>query len=347
MKYLKLLLVLLIVVACEDEPITEANITRNYIETDSELYNLLDRVSDENDDNEAITCIEFDYPFAIFVFDENQEFIESVGLQNDQEFVLLLDELPDGHSISISYPITGTNASGEVVEINNNEELQEAIKNCMQTQILMECENHIARLNCVWNIENLSNTNTNYESSQFIFNSLGVGKFYHNGNIYFGTWTFLFINEELHLNIFVNDDTIGQDWNFDWKAEVDFENNITTLVNENGDEYKIFSECNLDCSSDEAFQVCETEEGSGTADFMLSNYIYCFGNVADINNANPVTYSFHETEDDAQNGTNPILENVYNNTANPQDLYVRIEDIETENLVVINYLTIEAVVCED
>ncbi len=111
--------------SCEDEPIGKLNINRDTIEVDSELYHLIARIATLTDD--PIDCIDFNYSFPLFVFDENLVFLEVTSITNNEQFSNFLSELPDSYSISLSYPITGTLNSGDLIDINNNQDLKEAI----------------------------------------------------------------------------------------------------------------------------------------------------------------------------------------------------------------------------
>jgi len=70
------------------------------------LYSFLSFVSKSG--TEALTdvgCIEFIYPFIIFRFDEEDNYINQVSVFGNENFSTLLDELEDGYSICLSYPM--------------------------------------------------------------------------------------------------------------------------------------------------------------------------------------------------------------------------------------------------
>lgn len=86
-----------------------------------------------------------------------------------------------------------------------------------------------------------NNTNEFYLSS-FESNGDGTFNFYNNNEAYNSTWVFLFINNEMHLNINIQgQNIIKENWNFDWKVDEMSENSIT-IIN-NASKFKLSKTC--------------------------------------------------------------------------------------------------------
>jgi hypothetical protein len=334
----------LLLFSCENEPIGKANINTDYIEVNSELYDLLVDISGRVPDDE-ITCIDFNYSFTLFIFDAQQQFLEAIAMHNDAQFSALLANLQPGQSISLNFPITGTLMNGELVEINNTVELKESIDQCIKEQVLGNCNAALSIPRCVWKVKDPNDPDNPYNDSVFVLNQDGSANYHFENEVYFGTWVTYFIETELHLNIFIQDDTeVGTVWNFDWK--LDYFSNSLMILNAGSQTYEISTNCDLPCFSTVVYQECELENSPGYAEFNLQQYSYCLGVSANSNEGEAIRFTFHETEADAMDGINAVSPTSYINTTNPQEIFPRASDLETGALVSIFAFTVEAVVCD-
>ena len=341
MKKLTLLLciTLMLFSSCEDEPIGKMNINRDTIEVDSELYDLIARIATLTED--PIDCIDFNYSFPLFIFDENETFLEVISLTDNEQFSNFLDALPDSYSISLSYPITGTLNSGELIDINNNQQLKEAIDACVKDEYQGYCNNTLR--DCVWEVKPVEGYPNEYEGAVFKINDQTIAEFHLDNTIYFGTWTTLYIGEELHLNININDgDLIADTWNFDWLILSLSDDAIELAANSSISVLE--KACSIDCLVGR-YQVCELANDPGFAEFSLEDYLVCnvIPNTHDL--VSPLLYTFYETEEDAMKGVNSISNTAYMNMENPQIIFVRIEYIETGEVLGFSEITIEAISC--
>lgn len=325
--------------SCDNEPIGDANIDlSNIIEVNSELYGLLQNIAGTGGQDD-IACIDFQYAFTLFIFDADLEILDAEIIHNDQEFSAFLGSLPPDQSISISYPITSTLSNGETFEITNNEELKMAIDQCVKDDLLGYCNNLLEE--CIWKVTAVDGGNEDYIGSYFDVSNVGAVGFYFEDQVYDGTWITFFIEDELHLNIHLVDDSpVGDDWNFDWKVEITNENQM--VLTQGDVTVTIEKQCAAGCEQF-AFEQCETEPGTGISVFPLTNYIECFLPFVDGEPAD-VTVSFHLTPEDAQNNVNP-LDSPYTNVENPQVIYVRVEDNGTD---IVHFLSIilRAIQCD-
>ncbi|MEX0273112.1 MAG: hypothetical protein AB3N16_01910 [Flavobacteriaceae bacterium] len=227
------------------------------ISKEDTLYNYLKLISEDPETGPTdIGCIEFLYPFVLFQFDDGDNYIDLVSIQGNEDFAHFLNNLSDGHSISLSYPISGSLADGTLVEVNNNEELQKSLESCIEEKLeifLGECNDIIE--DCIWKITQSSQEESPYIGSFFAMKNDGSVIFSvlenheddantEDGNDestddegseqpnYIketGTWVFYYIGPDLHLNIHLGPNeseeegaseetnVVRSDWNFDWK----------------------------------------------------------------------------------------------------------------------------------
>ncbi|MGX7668550.1 hypothetical protein [Flavobacterium pedocola] len=96
--------------------------TAQTINNTAALVNVLDGCHFE-DDEDDIECFEIHYPLSITFFDATDAG-EVVIFNNDAELFAFLDDLEDDESFTIAYPATITDADGEIITINNNDQLE-------------------------------------------------------------------------------------------------------------------------------------------------------------------------------------------------------------------------------
>ncbi len=339
--YLSLILLFTFFTSCQDEPIAKVDSSK-IIQVNSELYNLVLKAAGKDFENE-ITCIDFNYPFTLVIYDEEMEIIGYQLVKSDIEFSEFLGILEEGKSISLSYPITSVLENGESYIINNNEELKEAIDKCLEADTITTCNNILTETSCIWKVKHLEGPNTQYDDSYFEVTNLGNAGLYFNEDSFGGTWVTYFIENELHLNIFIlGDENVSDDWNFDWKVisftetEMEIEN-VTDL-------FLLTKECHEPCKKF-LFEECEIEPGSHRAIFDLESYFECFFPLSGINNPETVVTSYYETYEDMLAGTNPITNLQYENSINPQIIYIRFDDVNTGLIVATLPIILKAINC--
>lgn len=334
----KLLIVVSVLLAsCENEsfdPLIEK------IDVSSELFNNLKTISESTSENSGTVCLTFIYPFNIYLYDNEGNITDSEIVQNNIQFVALLGKVDEDNAIGLSYPIEGT-SNGNSIEINSNFELKETIEACIENQIIQYCNDILEEPNCVWKIEPETDDNI-YNDALLDFYDDGTAIFYHNGNSYRTSWVSLFIEEELHLNIRLEGTSqTALDWNFDWKASIINENTIKITNQETS--YIIQKNCNFQNNCDYVeFTECE-EEIPFVANFIFENYSNCIASFTPTTNNTDYQISYYETYTDAENETNALSTSGYENTKNPQLIYVR---LTTEAIVEIVQIVILATPCD-
>lgn len=322
--------------SCENEPFGRMDINDNVLEI--ELLELVKEVSDA-----TIECIEFNYPFVLFVFDDQGNFINTVSMRSDLEFSKFLGNLEETTTISINYPITGTLNNGELVDINNNRELKEAIDACRTEELRGRCNRTLT--DCVWKIGSVEGFPNAYEGAYYKLRYDGSVQFHYNADVFFGTWVTLTIGQEVFLNIDLNDDPeIEQFWNLNWL--VDLRSDLRIELSDNDVPVLMEKDCGIPCVA-EGYQVCQLLDDPGIAEFALQDYTTCIPIPATHDVVSAVTYTFHETLENAQFGLEPISSTYYINLSNPQVLFARVAYKETNELLLVFEFLIEAIPCTD
>ena len=290
------------------------------IEVDSELYNLIERVTGSSGTDEDIACIDFVYPLTIFTYDADLLFLYSQLISSDSQFSELLSGLDASYSISVSLPITSSLAGGASVNISSYEELQEAIDECLKEEFLTYCNERLP--NCIWEVSYPSPGLNTYENAYFDVNENGSVLFHHEGETYSGTWITLMIQDEVHLNINLdNNSFVAVDWNFDWLITLTPEDHFQL---DNGSTTYVLEQNCVEACIDLVFEECELVVGGEVADFDLYSYDDC---ITSFLNLDPtlVSLTFHVTQIDAETDVN-ALNSIYNNIETPQIIFVRIEN---------------------
>ena len=306
------------------------------IAADSDLFNNLKEVaSDSDNQNETIACIDFIYPITLFIFDENDQYLSTSTISDDDEFTNFLEPIPVNHSISISFPIQSTLSTGEAFEINNKEELEASIRNCLDVELVGECEGLIRE--CLWKI-GYSFAYDNTYLGDILQESDGFLTFNSNNDLIPGSWTPFVIDSELHININLIDTTaVGEFFNLDWKAEYIDQNSLRLFYEDK--ELVLNQRCDLDFNlcKDFIFESCETEPDSGIAEFILGEYDFCILDTLEYDDEEDnVTVSYYETEEDATLLLNAIAtDEPYLTNAEAQTIYVRVNDLDTNDYYIV------------
>ena len=342
MKYLSILLAactFLFVLGCSNEPIGEANVNPETL--DETLLDFVQLVVDEAT-AETQACVEFNYTFTLFIFDENENYVKAASVASNAEFVSLLDTLPPDYSLSINYPISGTLNTGEFIEITNNNELRDAIEDCAEALLKRECDG--AFVDCIWKVESLAEFPNDFEGAYYQANTDGSVQFHYNNKVFFGTWVTLYIGDDLYMNIdLLDDDTVESFWDANWKVNL---LNSTQLSLSLDDQFVYLQkDCSIDCTA-ETFEQCELEDTPGVANFVLETYTPCISVPPTYNGGNAVTYTFYETREDAVAATNALDPKTYTNTENPQLIFVALRVSNSQELLKISEIALEAIPCE-
>lgn len=92
-----------------------------------ELEAFIAECSGENEDDDDIECIDFQYPLTFSIYDSNFQIIDTVVVENDEALYNFIDGLEGGVLASLNFPVNMILADGSIIEVNNNVELEETI----------------------------------------------------------------------------------------------------------------------------------------------------------------------------------------------------------------------------
>lgn len=174
----------------------------------SELSTYADTCNGENEMDDDIECIDFQYPILASIYNTNNELISSVSLTNDEQMYNFIEDIDANDIVSIDFPMMVVASDGTILNINNLNELRNVIETyadacdedddydyndddcnaCSPNQlrdILTNCSD--------WVVDKLERNNNNYDDAYdgYLFNfftdgTVTVADF---GNFYYGTWT--------------------------------------------------------------------------------------------------------------------------------------------------------------
>ena len=225
MRLTAVLLLIFTIMGCENEPVGEGiglDIKAETIKNGSELFGLLQTMITQGDHPvENTVCIDIVYPCKVFVYDADSAVVNEVILTGDIQFSALLAQLPLTHSISLSYPLQTTLPDGTVFSVNNNAELKVALDSCSREDIISHCNGLFGspQGRCVWEVPYIPGGNNEFAGAVFTADGTGTITLYHHNTEYNGTWIFLYLNNELHLNIsLAGIDATVQAWNYNFKV---------------------------------------------------------------------------------------------------------------------------------
>ncbi len=263
------ILILLLSASCQNDFDDKIKLPEIFGKNDS-LFGLLKNVtSDETDPLNTIVCIDFIYPFQLLIYNENYQVIDQIILNGDDMFSDYLANLPNNNYISISYPLQTTLADGTVFTVNNNAELKLAIDACSREDIISYCGSLFGNPQgtCVWKVPFVDNEDNEFAGAVFTANFDGTINLHHLNNNYTGTWVFLFLNDELHLNINLSGTSdVASSWNLNYKTTT-FEDDLIEIKSNNIERTLIKS-----CKNSEDFEIGEIGPNGGIIGYKKSNY---------------------------------------------------------------------------
>ncbi|MFD2727312.1 hypothetical protein [Hyunsoonleella rubra] len=177
------------------------------VENESEMLNFSNSCNGENEYDDDIECIDFQYPISASIFNQRLEFIDKKTLNSDSTLNAFLRNMRADDIVAIAFPITVTIFDGTVLPINNLSQLQSTINtykdSCDEdddfdhndddcddcnieelTSILTDCSE--------WTVDKLTRDNNNhddvYEGYKFSFYKNGRLRVYWSGNSVSGDW---------------------------------------------------------------------------------------------------------------------------------------------------------------
>lgn len=102
--------------------------TEVIINNAEELAEQAANCNDENEDDDDIECIDFQYPLSYSVFNSVTEVLETVVVNNDAEHYAFLESIEENDLVSINFPFTLILADGSTLVVNSIDDLEDAIE---------------------------------------------------------------------------------------------------------------------------------------------------------------------------------------------------------------------------
>ncbi len=108
-------------------------ITENHddivINNADELETFVKECRGENEEDDDIECIDFQYPISFSVYNTDFEVIDVISVENDRQLYRFIKRVRNSEFLaSLNFPVTMVLADGTEIIVNNNEELQRTIE---------------------------------------------------------------------------------------------------------------------------------------------------------------------------------------------------------------------------
>jgi len=100
------------------------------IDNEDDFKALRDECKEGGDDDD-IECVDFKYPITLSIYDAENQLSDVITVNNDEELHDFFDDLDDNKYCSFNFPITIVLSGGDEIVINNNDELEDIIKNAI------------------------------------------------------------------------------------------------------------------------------------------------------------------------------------------------------------------------
>lgn len=95
-----------------------------------DLENLVDQCTEDGDDDD-IECADFKFPMTLSLYDAANQVSEVKTVENDKELYKYIHDLDEDEYCGINFPITVILSGGDEIMINNNDELEDILKNAI------------------------------------------------------------------------------------------------------------------------------------------------------------------------------------------------------------------------
>ena len=82
---------------------------------------------DQSNGDDDIECIDIQYPITAFIYNQNNELIDTILIHNDEELFDFLEDIDVNTIVTFDFPITVILWDGTTVQINNFNELESVI----------------------------------------------------------------------------------------------------------------------------------------------------------------------------------------------------------------------------
>ncbi len=108
-----------------------SNYTEIVITSQSELEDLNDKCEEASDDMEdAISCAKIDFPISVVTYNIDLEQTGTVVIESEKQLYSFVDDLDSNELFSVKYPINVTLSNGTSVQVNSDDDFEEAVEEC-------------------------------------------------------------------------------------------------------------------------------------------------------------------------------------------------------------------------
>jgi hypothetical protein len=170
-----------------------------------ELENLVQECTGEDEPDDDIECLDFQYPISFSVYNTQFQVIDVVNIENDRQLHYFIKRVRNAEVFaSLNFPVTMELADGSTVVVNNNGELESTIRDAKDA--CYEDDNNDygdddftkERLDallktCPWVVYELERNEDNidqYRDYVMVFKEDNVVKVYaKGGDVLTGTWS--------------------------------------------------------------------------------------------------------------------------------------------------------------
>ncbi len=97
------------------------------VNTHEELKELARNCKGENEEDDDIECIDFEYPIEASIFDEDNELIESITISSDRDLYRFVKRITKNVKVTLRFPIKLILANGASITVETVTDLREAI----------------------------------------------------------------------------------------------------------------------------------------------------------------------------------------------------------------------------
>jgi hypothetical protein len=98
------------------------------INNQDELEAQIENCNDEDEEDDDIECIDFQFPITISMYNTGFQVLDTVTINDDEALYAFIENLDGGVLASINFPVTMVLANGDTVVVENNAEMEAAIE---------------------------------------------------------------------------------------------------------------------------------------------------------------------------------------------------------------------------
>ncbi|MDY0781544.1 hypothetical protein [Tenacibaculum sp. IB213877] len=108
-----------------------ADYTEIVLNNQDELEAAIEGCLGENEEDDDIECIDFKYPISFSIYNAEFQVVETKTINNDEELYHFIESLDGPILASLNFPVSLVTATGEIIVVSNNQELDEALTNAI------------------------------------------------------------------------------------------------------------------------------------------------------------------------------------------------------------------------